>query len=98
MVLVKPHLLELNERRWCKLDNVVGFMAIVEKVYERVERWWWNIHCHHHNSFVCLLDLAGLRSRSLKRPLFALKGDDVMSAFGIVVLLCLVLAFIELHR
>ena len=73
-------------------------MAIVEKVYERAKRWQWNIHCHHHNSFVYLLDLAGLRSRSLKRSLFALKGEDVMSAFGIVVLLCLVLAFIELHR
>ena len=73
-------------------------MAIVEKVYKRGEGWRRNIRCRHHNSFVYLLDLAGLRSRSLKRPLFALKGDDVMSAFGIVVLLCLVLAFIELHR
>ena len=86
------------ERRRCKLDNVAGSMAIVEKVYKRGEGWRRNIRCHHHNSFVYLLDLAGLRSRSLKRPLFALKGDDVMSAFGIVVLLCLVLAFIELHR
>ena len=73
-------------------------MAIVEKVYERDERWRWNVHRYHRNSFVYLLDLAGLHSRSLKRSLFALKGGDVMSAFGIVVFLCLVLAFIELHR
>ena len=73
-------------------------MAIVEKVYKRVEGWRRNIRRHHHNSFVRLLDLAGLRSRSLKRPLFALKGDDVMSAFGIVVILCFFLAFIELYR
>ena len=26
------------------------------------------------------------------------KGDDEMSTFGIVVFLCLILAFIELHR
>ena len=26
------------ERRWWELDNIVGFMAIVEKIYKRDER------------------------------------------------------------
>ena len=86
------------EGRWWKLDSVVGSMAIVEKVYKRSKRWRRNIRRHHNNSFVHLLDLAELRSRSLERSLFALKGGGAMSTFGIVVLLCLVLAFIELHR
>ena len=26
------------ERRWWKLDNIVGFMAIIEKIYKRSKR------------------------------------------------------------
>ena len=26
------------EKRWCELDSIVGFMAIIEKVYERGKR------------------------------------------------------------
>ena len=86
------------EGRWWELDNVVGSMAIVEKVYKRSKRWRRNIRRHHNNSFVHLLDLAEPCARSLKRSLLVLKGGGAMSTFGIVIVLCLVLAFIELHR
>ena len=86
------------ERRWCELDSIVSSMAIIEKVYERGKRWRRHIRRCYNNSFVRLLDLAEPCARSLKRSLLALKGGDEMSCFGIVVLLCLILAFIELHR
>ena len=86
------------EGRWWELDNIVGSMAIVEKVYKRSKRWRRNIRRHHNNSFVHLLDLAEPCARSLKRSLLVLKGGGAMSTFGIVIVLCLVLAFIELHR
>ena len=86
------------ERRWWELDNIVGSVAIIEKVYKRSKRWRRNIRCYRHNSFVCLLNLAERRPRSLRQSLFIPKRGDVMSTFGIVVLLCFVLAFIELHR
>ena len=87
-----------NKRGWWELDNIVGSVAIIEKIYKRDERQQRNICRYHHSSFVYLLDLAELRSRSLERSLFALKGGDVMSVFGVVIVLCLVLAFVELHR
>ena len=86
------------ERRWCELDNIVGSMAIIEKVYERDKRWRRHIRLYYNNSFVRLLDLVEPCARSLKRPLLVLKGGGAMSTFGIVIVLCLVLAFIELHR
>ena len=73
-------------------------MAIIEKIYGRDEGRWQNIRRYYNNSFVRLLDLAEPCARSLKRSLFALKGGGVMSTFGIVIVLCFVLAFIELHR
>ena len=86
------------ERRWCELDNIVGSMAIIEKVYERGKRWRRHIRLYYNNSFVHLLDLVEPCARSLKRSLLVLKGGGAMSTFGIVIVLCLVLAFIELHR
>lgn len=38
LMMNNVHHLLINERRRCELDNIVGSMAIVEKIYERSKR------------------------------------------------------------
>ena len=81
------------ERRWWELDNFVDFVSSWTTMLERYQR---NLRCSR-NYFGNYCNYYCWNTFQYFRYLIQ-NGGDVMSAFGIIVVIVLIFAFIQLHK